>query len=229
MTTDSNSSCLTWGGECWQRGDIPIFGHSRWLFALNTYFALWCFVAVFEYLVNLLPFIKLGSSLSLHLSCPPPPLPLSSRFHIYAAGEWSLSDIRLSSKSRRIRKSPILPGRGSSHAESDELSQTVGQTLSVVVGAQSHLWDIATLSSLTAANMHLSEAISRMLESCFIWGKKAEILVQGILREHVNLLLKGPLHNLLLLGPLIDPPHATLCLLILAQFWIWPGCPGGVN
>ena len=119
---------------------------------------------------------------------------------------------------------------GSSHAESDELSQTVGQTLSVVVmGAESHLWDIATLSSLTAANMHLSEAISRMLESCFIWGKKAEILVQGILREHVNLLLKGPLHNLLLLGPLIDPPHATLCLLILAQFWIWPGCPGGVN
>ena len=118
---------------------------------------------------------------------------------------------------------------GSSHAESDELSQTVGQTLSVVVGALSHLWDIATLSSLTAANMHLSEAISRMLESCFIWGKKAEILVQGILREHVNLLLKGPFHNLLLLGPLIDPPHATLCLLILAQFWIWPGCPGGVN
>ena len=91
---------------------MPIFGHSRWLFALNTYFALWCFVAVFEYLVNLLPFIKLGSSLSLHLSCPPPPLPLSSRFHIYAAGEWSLSDIRLSSKSRRFRKSPILPGRG---------------------------------------------------------------------------------------------------------------------
>ena len=91
---------------------MPIFGHSRWLFALNTYFALWCFVAVFEYLVNLLPFIKLGSSLSLQLSRPPPPLPLSSRFHIYAAGEWSLSDIRLSSKSRRIRKSPIHPGHG---------------------------------------------------------------------------------------------------------------------
>ena len=59
--------------------------------------------------------------------------------------------------------------------------------------------------------------------------KKAETLVQGIFREPVNLFLKGPLHNLLLLGPLIDPPHATLCLLILAQFWIWPGCPGGVN
>ena len=155
---------------------------------------------------------------------------ISSRLHIYA---WWMIFIWYPPQFK-VTQNPQVANtprawHGSSHAESDELSQTVGQTLSVVVGALSHLWDIATLSSLTAANMHLSEAISRMLESCFIWGKKAEILVQGILREHVNLLLKGPLHNLLLLGPLIDPPHATLCLLILAQFWIWPGCPGGVN
>ena len=104
---------------------------------------------------------------------------------------------------------------GSSHAESDELSQTVGQTLSVVVGALSHLWDIATLSSLTAANMHLSEAISRMLESCFRRGKKSW---NSCFSRTCEFVPERALAQFIAFGAPDRSPHATLCQLILAQF-----------
>ena len=119
---------------------------------------------------------------------------------------------------------------GSSHAESDELSQTVGQTLSgVVVGAESHLWDIATLSSLTAANMHLSEAISRMLESCFRRGKKSSNSCSGYFSRTCEFVPERALAQFIAFGAPDRSPHANLCQLILAQFESSLGVLGYIN